>query len=46
MKFQWQKNEGDVGDITKRQMEWLLYGLQVDQKKAHQELLDACVLVT
>ena len=35
MKFQWPKNEGEVRDITKRQMEWLLDGLQIDQKKAH-----------
>jgi transposase len=40
MKFQWPKNEGDVRDITKRQMEWLLDGLQVDQKKAHRENID------
>ena len=37
MKFQWPKNEGEVRDITKRQMEWLLDGLQIDQKKAHRE---------
>lgn len=40
MKFQWPKNQGDVRDITKRQMEWLLDGLQVDQKKAHKENID------
>ena len=33
MKFQWPKNEGEIRDITKRQMEWLLDGLQIDQKK-------------
>jgi transposase len=40
MKFQWPKNQGEVRDITKRQMEWLLDGLQVDQKKAHKENID------
>lgn len=40
MKFQWPKNQGEVRDITKRQMEWLLEGLQVDQKKAHKESID------
>ena len=34
MKFQWPKTQGEVRDITKRQLEWLLEGLQVDQKKA------------
>lgn len=33
MKFQWPKNQGDVQDITKRQLEWLLQGLNVEQKK-------------
>lgn len=33
MKFQWPKNQGEIRDISKRQLEWLLSGLQVDQKK-------------
>jgi transposase len=37
MKFQWPKNQGEVRNITKRQLEWLLSGLQIDQKKAHPE---------
>ena len=37
MKFQWPKNQGEVRDITNRQMEWLLEGLQIDQKKVHPE---------
>ncbi|MBU3114891.1 IS66 family insertion sequence element accessory protein TnpB, partial [Clostridium lacusfryxellense] len=37
MKFQWPKNQGEIRDITKRQMEWLLEGLQIDQKKVHTE---------
>lgn len=40
MKFQWPKSQGEVRDITKRQMEWLLEGLQVDQKKAHKESVE------
>jgi transposase len=37
MKFQWPKNQGEIRDITKRQMEWLLEGLQIDQRKVHRE---------
>jgi transposase len=37
MKFQWPKTQGEIRDITKRQLEWLLEGLQIDQKKAHKE---------
>lgn len=40
MKFQWPKTQGDVRAITERQLEWLLEGLQVDQKKAHRENID------
>ena len=40
MKFQWPKSQGEVRNITKRQLEWLLDGLQVDQKKAHKESID------
>ena len=45
MKFQWPKNEGDVRDITRRQMEWLLEGLQVDQKKAHPESIETSKMI-
>lgn len=31
MKFQWLKNQGEIRDITKRQMEWLLERLQIDK---------------
>lgn len=40
MKFQWPKVQGEVRAITKRQVEWLLDGLQVDQKKALKESVD------
>ena len=45
MKFQWPKNEGEVRDITKRQMEWLLDGLQIDQKKAHRERINTAGMI-
>jgi transposase len=40
MKFQWPKNQGEIRDITKRQMQWLLEGLQIDQKKVHRETIN------
>jgi transposase len=45
MKFQWPKNQGEIRDITRRQMEWLLEGLQVDQKKAHKENIDTADMI-
>ena len=45
MKFQWPKNEGEVRDITKRQMEWLLNGLHIDQKKAHRESINTSGMI-
>ncbi len=45
MKFQWPKSQGEVRDITKRQMEWLLEGLQIDQKKAHSESIDTTGMI-
>ena len=45
MKFQWPKDQGDVRDITKRQMEWLLEGLQIDQKKAHPESIETLKMI-
>lgn len=35
MKFQWPKNPSDVKEITFQQLEWLLQGLEMEQKKAH-----------
>ena len=40
MKFQWPKTECEVRDITGRQLEWLLQGLAIDQKKAHKPDVD------
>ena len=38
MKFQWPMKEDDVKQITLQQMEWLLDGLSIEQKKAHHEV--------
>jgi len=40
MKFQWPKTQGELRDINIRQMQWLLEGLQIDQKKAHPHTVD------
>lgn len=34
MKFQWPKDAVEVKEITSRQLEWLLQGLSMEQKKA------------
>lgn len=45
MKFQWPKNQGEIRDISKRQLEWLLSGLQVDQKKAHPDSINTSGII-
>jgi len=45
MKFQWGKNQSEGRDITKRQLEWLLEGLQVDQKKAYPDSADTAGII-
>ena len=35
MRFQWPKNTCEVQEITSQQLEWLLDGLEIEQKKAH-----------
>lgn len=45
MKFQWPKSQCEVRDITRRQLEWLLEGLQIDQKKAHPDTIDTSEMV-
>lgn len=35
MKFQWPKDTEDIKEISRKQVEWLLQGLEIDQKKAH-----------
>jgi transposase len=38
MKFQWPKDKTNIKVITIKQLEWLLEGLAVEQKKAHREV--------
>jgi transposase len=45
MKFQWPKTQGEARNITKRQLEWLLSGLQIDQKKAHPESISTAGII-
>lgn len=45
MKFQWPKSQCEVRDITRRQLEWLLEGLQIDQKKAHPDNIDTSGII-
>lgn len=45
MKFQWPKSQCEVRDITRRQLEWLLEGLQIDQKKAHPGSIDTSGMI-
>ncbi|QZY57178.1 IS66 family insertion sequence element accessory protein TnpB [Crassaminicella profunda] len=40
MKFQWPKTKGDLRNINKQELRWLLEGLQIDQKKAHAKNVD------
>lgn len=38
IKFQWPKNEQELGKITKQQLEWLLSGLQINPKKYFKDI--------
>ena len=38
MKFQWPKTPNDVKELSFQQVEWLLQGLEIEQKKAHHEV--------
>ena len=40
MKFQWPKSEKETRDISPQQLEWLLSGLVIDQRKALPETVD------
>ena len=35
MKFQWPRTPDEVKEISFQQVEWLLQGLEIEQKKAH-----------
>jgi transposase len=45
MKFQWPKNSSEVCNITKRQLDWLLQGLNIEQKKAHPDSIDTTGMI-
>ena len=38
MKFQWPKNKGELGQITKEQLNWLLSGLKIHQDKCFKDI--------
>lgn len=38
MKFQWPKDSQMVREISTKQVEWLLEGLEIEQKKAHYDI--------
>lgn len=38
MKFQWPKDQDAVKEISPKQVEWLLEGLSIEQKKAHYQV--------
>ena len=39
MKFQWPRTPDEVKEITFQQVEWLLQGLEIEQKKAHHQVV-------
>lgn len=38
MKFQWPRNSEELKQINKRQLEWLLSGLKIEQKTSFKEI--------
>ena len=38
MKFQWPRNSNELKSITKKQLEWLLSGLKIEQKNSFKEI--------
>ena len=42
MKFRWPKSSEEVKEISVQQIEWLLQGLEIEQKKAHHEVNITC----
>ena len=38
MRFKWPRNEGEMKNITKTQLEWLLSGLEIYPKKIFQDI--------
>ena len=37
MKFKWPKNSGELKSITKKQLDWLLSGLKIEQERCFKE---------
>ena len=38
MKFQWPGKSEDVKELSQQQIQWLLQGLEIEQKKAHHQV--------
>lgn len=38
MKFQWLRTPNEVKEISFQQVEWLLQGLEIEQKKAYHQV--------
>ena len=38
MKFQWPRTPDEVKEISFQQVEWLLQGLEIEQKKTHHQV--------
>ena len=38
MKFQWSRTPDEVKEISFQQVEWLLQGLEIEQKKAYHQV--------
>ena len=38
MKFQWPRNSKELRNISKKQLEWLLSGLKIEQKNSFKEI--------
>ena len=38
MKFQWPRTPDEVKEISFQQVEWLLQGLEIEQRKAHHQV--------
>lgn len=37
MRFKWPKNSNELKNITKKQLDWLLSGLKIEQEKSFKE---------
>lgn len=38
MKFQWPRNSKELKNITKKQLNWLLSGLKIEQKNSFKDI--------